>query len=216
MSTTPTSKKFLQILATARELFWKHGFRRVSIEEICRRAGVSKMTFYRFFSNKIELAKAVYDIEVDQGLQKFRTILAEPSEPADKIRKMMLMKMEGTHQISREFLQDFYGNRELGLREHIEEKTRQSWKEIVSDFREAQKKGSFRSDLKPEFLLFFSQKMGELIADENLLNLYRSPQELVMEITRFVSYGISPRDPEKPSSVKDEKSRTEKLLKKRR
>ena len=177
---------------------------------------MSKMTFYRFFSNKIELAKAVYDQEVNQGVEKFRNILSEPSEPAEKIQKMMSMKMEGAHQISREFLQDFYGNRELGLREYIEEKTRLSWMEIVSDFKEAQRKGLFRSDLKPEFLFFFSQKMGELISDEKLLNLYNSPQELVMEISRFVSYGISPRDPQKVSSVKVKKSNPSKISKKSR
>lgn len=204
----PTSKKYEKVLATARELFWKHGFRRISIEEVCLQSGVSKMTFYRFFPNKIALAKAVYDREVNQGIGKFRSILSEPSEPAEKIRKIMLMKMEGTHQISREFLQDFYGNRELGLRDYIEEKTRQSWAEIVSDFKEAQRKGWFRSDLKPEFLFFFSQKMGELISDEKLLNLYNSPQELVMEISRFVSYGISPRVPEKAIPAKVKKSRS--------
>lgn len=214
---TPSkSKKCAKILATARDLFWKHGFRRISIEEVCQQAGVSKMTFYRLFPNKIELAKAVYDREVDEGLRKFRSILYEPSEPAEKIRKMMLMKMEGTHQISREFLQDFYGNREVALRDYIEEKTRQSWTEIVSDFKEAQQKGWFRSDLKPEFLFYFSQKMGELISDEKLLNLYSSPQELVMEITRFVSYGISPRDPEKIPSLKIKKSRPEKIIEKSR
>ena len=39
------SKKQLELLKIARELFWKHGFKRVSIEEICQKASVSKMTF---------------------------------------------------------------------------------------------------------------------------------------------------------------------------
>ncbi len=33
------SKKYQQIVATAEELFLKHGFKRVSIEEICQKAG---------------------------------------------------------------------------------------------------------------------------------------------------------------------------------
>jgi hypothetical protein len=105
------------------------------------------------------------------------------------------MKMDGTHNISNEFLQDFYNDRELGLKEYIEEKTRQSWNEILDDFKQAQQKGWFRSDMKPEFLFFFSQKMGELIVDENLMKLYRTPQELLSELTNFFAYGISPRDP---------------------
>ena len=191
--TASTNKKQLQILATARDLFWKHGFRRVSIEEVCLKAGVSKMTFYRFFANKIELAKAVLNKEVAEGVQRFRNIIAEDSSPDEKIRQILLSKMEGTHHISREFLQDFYADRELGLKEFMEEKTRQTWNEMLQDFRLAQEKGVFRRDLKPEFVIYFSQKMTEVITDEKLLSLYNSPQDLVMELTNFVSYGISPR-----------------------
>jgi AcrR family transcriptional regulator len=189
------NKKYQQILATGRDLFWKHGFKRVSIEEVCLKAEVSKMTFYRFFPNKIELAKAVFDQVVNEGLQKFKDILHEDSTSSEKIRKIMLMKMDGTHNISKEFLQDFYNDRELGLKEYIDEKTRQSWSEILNDFKQAQEKGWFRSDMKPEFLFYFSQKMGELLIDENLLKLYHTPQELILELTNFFAYGISPRDP---------------------
>lgn len=153
------------------------------------------MTFYRIFPNKVELAKAVFDKEVNEGLRKFKAVLNEESTSSEKIRKIMLMKMDGTHNISNEFLQDFYNDRELGLKEYIEEKTRQSWNEILDDFKQAQQKGWFRSDMKPEFLFFFSQKMGELIVDENLMKLYRTPQELLSELTNFFAYGISPRDP---------------------
>ena len=103
--------------------------------------------------------------------------------------------MDGTHGISKEFLQDFYNDRELGLKEYIAEKTTQSWSEILNDFKQAQEKGWFRSDLKPEFLFYFSQKMGELLIDENLVKLYHTPQELILELTNFFAYGISPRDP---------------------
>src|SRR5690606_20642312 len=169
-----------QIRATARDLFWKHGFRRVSIEEVCIKAGVSKMTFYRFFANKIELAKAVLNQEVAEGVQRFRSILADDSTPDEKVRRLLLLKMEGTHHISREFLQDFYADKELGLKDFLEEKTRLTWNEMLGDFRQAQAKGIFRRDLKPEFFIYVTQKMTEVIADEKLLGMYPSPQDLVM------------------------------------
>ena len=80
------SKKQLELLKVARELFCKHGFKRVTIEEVCQKAGVSKMTFYRVYSNKIELAKAVYDEEVNKGVQKFKAILAEDIDPRDPLQ----------------------------------------------------------------------------------------------------------------------------------
>ena len=61
MATTqaPRSKKYQHIVETAEELFFKHSVKRVSVEEICNKANVSKMTFYRYFSNKQELAEHI-------------------------------------------------------------------------------------------------------------------------------------------------------------
>ena len=53
------SKKKLQIVETAKDLFMRYGIRRVTIDEICRTAGASKMTFYKYFSNKIALLKEI-------------------------------------------------------------------------------------------------------------------------------------------------------------
>ena len=194
MNDLSRNKKYLQLTETARKLFWKHGFRRVSVEEICRDAGVSKMTFYRFFPNKLELAKTVYDRVVDEGMTRFKKILAEDSPAAEKMKKILRMKMEGTHEISREFLTDFYTGQETGLKAHIEEKTKRAWSEIVNDIRNGQDKGWFRRDMKPEFFLLYSQKLIGLINDENLQRLYGSPQELIMELANFVTYGIAPRE----------------------
>lgn len=188
------NKKLLEILNAARKLFWKHGFKRVSIEEVCKSAAVSKMTFYRFFPNKIAVAKAVFDLVVEEGLQKFRSILKDESSSQEKIRKIILMKMEGTHNISKEFLEDFYSNPDLGLREYVEKRSRHSWNEILKDFQQSQKKGWIRSDIKPEFLFYFAQKIGEILTDENLLKLYDTPQALILELTNFFAYGISPRE----------------------
>ena len=101
------------------------------------------------------------------------------------------MKLEGTNDISREFIQDFYGKSEPGLSMHIEEKTRTSWNEINTDFKIAQSNGIFRSDIKPEFIILISRKLGEIINEESALKLYDTPQELVMEMANFFTYGIA-------------------------
>jgi AcrR family transcriptional regulator len=47
-----------RILATARELFRKHGWRGVSVEAIAEAAGTNKMTLYRHFGSRDELVVA--------------------------------------------------------------------------------------------------------------------------------------------------------------
>jgi AcrR family transcriptional regulator len=191
------NKKRTLLLTAARELFWKHGFRRVTIEEVCERAGVSKMTFYRFFPNKVDLAKTVFNHVAEEGLQRFRAILAEDTSREEKTRRFVEMKVNSVNSISREFLQDFYVDKELGLKEFIEERTKFLWNEMMQDFRKAQQSGWFRADLKPEFLFFLSQKMMEIITDENLLKLFASPQDMVKELANFFAYGMSPREDSK-------------------
>ena len=53
------SKKQQQIIETAEELFFRHGIKRVTVEEICQKASVSKMTFYKYFANKNDLAEHI-------------------------------------------------------------------------------------------------------------------------------------------------------------
>lgn len=180
------------LLAAAKTLFWKHGFQRVSVEEVCEKAAVSKMTFYRFFANKIELAKAVLDQVMEEGAEQFRAVMHGDDPPELKFRKMLLQKQEGTNDISREFLADFYSNREPELRAYVDAKVQESWQRIVADFKTAQQLGILRSDIKPEFILIFSNKLTDLVNDPALLSLYDKPQDLIMELTNLMIYGLTP------------------------
>lgn len=51
------------ILDAALAEFDRHGIRRVSLEDVARRAGVSRTTIYRRFANREELVAAVMDRE---------------------------------------------------------------------------------------------------------------------------------------------------------
>ncbi len=187
------SPKYGALIKTARDLFWKHGFKRVSVQEICMKAGVSKMTFYKFFSNKTELAKQVFSDEVDDGILKFNMLIDEDISVQEKIEKLILLKAEGTNNISKEFMQDFYLGSEPELKAFVEAKTRKAWTGVLDSWKKAQQAGIFRDDLKPEFLVQVSFGLVELMKDEKLAGLFSSPQELILEFTKFIAYGITPR-----------------------
>ncbi len=195
MSDNKPNTLYAQILVTARKLFWRHGIRRVTVEEICREAGVSKMTFYKYFPNKVELAKIVYNNEIEKGIARFREIMHEPdNSPLDKMEKILLLKLEGTNEISREFMSDFYDNQQLGLASWVEKRSIEVWKDILSDFAEAQEQGWFRKDFRPEGMLIMINKLSEIIKDKQLLALYDTPQDVIMELARFFTFGILPRE----------------------
>lgn len=190
------SKKRVQLLVAARELFWKFGFKRVTIEEVCEKAVVSKMTFYKFFPDKISLAKDVFENEVKTGLARFREIMNSQSTPHEKVKAMMALKSESTNNISREFLNDFYSSEKTELVGFVHDLTARTWNEAIDDFRKAQENGVFRKDFKPEFLFLISQKIAESLTDPKLLALYLTPHELLKEMSNFFCYGISPHNEE--------------------
>ena len=194
MATDNDSPKCIKLIETGRKLFWKYGFRRITIDEICKEASVSKMTFYRCFDNKTELAKTIFDEVVKGAIREFNEIIMADIPSSEKLRKILMLKMEGTNDISREFMMDFYNSPDTGLKEYVENATRASWNEIVSGFRYAQEMGWFRKDFKPEFLFYISQKLTPMFTDEYLLKLYENPQDLIMEFANFFTYGISPHE----------------------
>ncbi len=188
------NKKYNNILDTAKDLFWKHGFRRVSIEEICQKSNVSKMTFYKHFPNKIELAKTVFNRVVEDSEQRLIQILKENSSVSEKLQKIFLIKVEKTNDISQEFLQDFYLGTEPELKTYVEERVRKAWNIVIDDIKKAQKAGIFRKSLKPELMIKVQNKFIEMLEDESIVSMYNSRQELLLEFVNLMLYGVSPND----------------------
>ena len=52
------------VIDTARELFSKYGYKKVSMDEIAAKAGVTKKTIYMYFSSKEELLKYFIQEEI--------------------------------------------------------------------------------------------------------------------------------------------------------
>ncbi len=190
MNNNNKNQKFRQLVATATELFMRFGIRRVSVEEICAEAGVSKMTFYKYFKNKIELSKYLLTQIYTESLIEYRNIMAQQIPYVEKVKLIIQMKHNQTTILSQEFFNDFSKNPNPEIAALLERLKAESLNEILKDFKVAIKNGNIRQNLKPEFILYFLNHLNEMIKDPQLLNLYNSPNELIMELTNFFFYGI--------------------------
>jgi len=187
------SKKYQDIFDTAKDLFWKYGIKRVTIEEICKEAGVSKMTFYKFFRNKIELAKVILKIVIGNSLEKFEQIVNGDLDFHDKVKEMFLIKLESTKDISVEFISDIYKIQDANLHLIINEQRQKSLKIFVDFLIDSQKNGLIREDLRIEFILYYFEQMTHMMDNKDLVAKYDHPQDLIMESMRFLFYGLFPR-----------------------
>jgi len=186
------SKSFIAIRKSAKTLFWKYGIARVTVEEICREAGVSKMTFYRNFKNKNEVAKQVLIFLAEKSLADYNQIMAQDIAFDDKVKQMLLMKAESSKDVSYEFLKDVYQNQDTSLQEILIKYRKKNLDRVMEDFAEAQKKGWIRQDLKLSFILYTLKDLQKKVLDEELIALYSNSTEMIMELTNFFFYGILP------------------------
>ena len=183
-----------QIVTTGKELFWKFGFKRVTIEEICKEAGVSKMTYYKFFSNKMELVKFLMDEILQKGLIKYRKLMESDIPYPEKVLGMIELKREQTHTMSSEFFKDYLQSGDPELIAYLEKLSQENLQLFINDFRKAQENGDIRKDLKVEFIMAVLNKLIDWVQhDKALLELYDEPQDLAVELTRFMFYGILER-----------------------
>jgi len=183
-----------QILKSGKDLFWKHGFKRVSIEEICREAGVSKMTFYKYFPNKPVLATTILDGIFEDSYIKIRKLGEEHVSPAQTLEKIMQLKFEGSLGISEEFIKDLYANPDPELKNYIETKTSEVFEEVIALYERGKKDGWVRKDLNIPFMIRFTRSSMDILTKEDLMPYFNNYQEMILEVTRLFIYGIAPHE----------------------
>lgn len=185
-----TNKSHQAILTTSKTLFWKYGVKRVSVEEICKEAKVSKMTFYRHFKNKNELALQIMLNIFDKGLSDYRQVMAQDIPFVDKIEEIISLKFQNTQDVSEEFIKDVYVNGDEATQKMIVEYSETMLLEFKNDLANAQDKGWIRKDIKIDFIMKMRDQITPLLNDDSFLAMYKTPQEAIMEVTRFFFYGM--------------------------
>ncbi len=185
------NKKFQNTVNTAKKLFWKHGIKRISIEEICTETPVSKMTFYKFFKNKEVLAEYILREVLTGWHDGYLSIMNQKTPFTAKIKKVIELEQKASQNMSEEFIKDIYNSEFTGLQKIINTDRNKYHAEIVKDMIEAQQQGEIRKDIKPEFILYLLEDIGNKVMDQKLSRLYKSKQELIMELTNYFFYGIT-------------------------
>ncbi|MCK4629886.1 MAG: TetR/AcrR family transcriptional regulator [Bacteroidales bacterium] len=190
-------RKLREIMIASKKLFWKFGFKRVTIEEVCREANVSKMTFYKHFKNKKELITHLINFIMDKAMMKYDDIMDSDIPFTEKVIKTLDLKMEQTQDMSNEFFDDYWRHADPEMLALLQQKRNEMMDSILNDYIEAQKTGDIRKDIKPEFILYILNHLQEIVKDEQLEKMYDNPQDMIMEFTNFFFYGVLPRDGKK-------------------
>jgi AcrR family transcriptional regulator len=196
--TTRRSKKREQILSTAEELFSRFGSKRVTVEELCRKADVSKMTFYKYFPNKVALVRAIKDQWVEEGFNKFDEINSMDIPFPEKIHLMTRWKVEFASRINANFIRELVS---------IDDVIEQSKRRFLQNIIRAQENGEIRPDIHPEFVWLVTEKLQELVKEDTWKTVFSDFGQFQEQLRNLIFFGLLTRAPDKAGEVKEDQGR---------
>jgi AcrR family transcriptional regulator len=174
------SRKRDQLIQTGEALFVKHGMRRVTVKEICHRAGVSKPTFYKYFENKAALAHRIVELWIEKALQRIDEIEdAETSFP-EKMKQILAVKRELTARPGPEFLEDLI---------HLDIDLSYALRRVMRFLVKHQRQGDIRADIRPEVLMAAFDLLNSMQYDRRIRDLYQDAETLAGDVFKLFHYG---------------------------
>ena len=186
----PTKKQ--QIELKAQELFWKHGFKKVTIDEICKKANVSRKTFYTFYENKSALVIYILQQMTDEMMIAYKEIIESNSSFSLKMEKLLLLKYESSRQFTMEFVSDFFHPDADDLLNFYTKIVQDSLTMTKTFFADAQKKGEMNPDLDIDFVMLMMQKMLEVSSSQDVISFFPDTETMSKQISEFIIFGIMP------------------------
>ncbi|KMZ43592.1 MULTISPECIES: TetR/AcrR family transcriptional regulator [Bacillales] len=155
--------KIDQIYSAALQLFSKHGFQKVSVNEIAQNAKVSPATIYNYFGTKEQLYADMLMNWMDKQLEQYERILDSGSSFPEKTKDIMLLEAKNLHTLTDE-LQNAPFSELSGLLQRIESEYEQKIRHFFTRFVALGKQeGYIQRDLTEEMMMmYFTMYKNEL------------------------------------------------------
>lgn len=178
---------------TAKDLFWKHGFKKVSIDEICKKAHISRKTFYTYYGNKNSLVISILEAMTTEMFDLFEKMIHnERMTFSDKITEMMQMKHSMSKDFSMEFVADFYHPDSAEILEFFKQVSAKSFVLTKEFFENAQQRGEMNPELDINFVMWYMQKQVEMLQSSEFQSLFSDSVTMTKQISELLIYGIMP------------------------
>ncbi len=181
--------KRTHIKDSASEMFRKYGFIRVTVEELCEAASVSKATFYKYFPNKIELVKEILVENYEKGYKWFGDLIESKCPLTDKVEEIIDYKLKQVEYWGDAFISDLLDSDEV-LGDLILSTLKRFMSMFIDFIEKQQVMGEIRSDIKPHVILTLTMKIRELIKDPEVRALFRDNTEMARVMNEFIFYGL--------------------------
>ncbi|MBN9482890.1 MAG: hypothetical protein BGO70_08435 [Bacteroidetes bacterium 43-93] len=181
----------LKILGASVELFRQYGFKTITMDDIARRAGISKKTLYQHFANKSEVVSesvSWFQNNVTESCLGIMNTAENAIEGMVKLMSMFDEVLSNMNPHSMLELERYYPDAFKVFKNNMLEKDIQCIKDnIVWGMEE----GLYREGLNADFMARYRMEMSMLVLHPNLMVNNRNDMRYVMhEVSDHFLHGI--------------------------
>lgn len=156
------------IIKTAEELFIRHGFRRITMDDIARELAISKKTIYQYFKDKNEIVCSVTSKYLGQEKCQILELEGESENVIEylvKLNKQLRRHVGTINPVAMDDLRRYFPE---GWKIYLQFKQDVFLKSIIKILSQGIDEGYFRSDIDPEVLAIMRMEQIQMAFDENL------------------------------------------------
>ena len=169
------------IYQAALSLFAEHGWQKISVETLCTAAHTSRVTFYKYYSDKNRIRAALSDAQENaKSLAEIITLLLD-------LQKQSLQTV-----YTPPVLRDIQQSKDKVLQDFFAEMYAEKDRFMHEFFTTLQQRGLIRTDLRVPMIEAFVQQIDTLVQQESLQNHYTdAPQKLYEDALSLLLNGLS-------------------------
>jgi len=185
-------KKDIFLKQVATELFYQRGWRLTSVAEICRAAGVSRVTFYKYFPTKQDLVKCIFEEQKNNMRWEFDRLLATEADLTTVIQQILTMQQESMATLySAAVLHDLNHDQDETLQAFFRQMAQEKYHYMHYFFSTLQKRKIIRDDFPVMLIDLFIQKIDEILNSTSLQSYYKGrEQKLFKDVLQLFMCGI--------------------------
>lgn len=178
------------VLNLSRQLFNEYGMNKITVEEICKEAKVSKATFYKYFKNKDEVALQIANQFVADAKERFHDLIEHSTSFEKLIIGLLDLKEVFMEEYSEKFLIDLYQNNNKDIQLALSLLQTQSMDNSMQIYKLGIEQDKIRNKVSPEFFSYQLELINKIRTDSRVIEMYPYREERNRIIFEQFFYGL--------------------------
>ncbi len=180
-----------KVRRAALELFGTYGFKKVSVNDIANKAGVSPVTIYNHFHSKDDLIRDVVKTQFDNMLKKYHEIIYGEGAFPEKLGAIVFDKSKIAGQFHGELAQTLFQD-EPEMQQYVESMWQGDVVAMTLELLEqGRQEGYVNAQISQEILMMYLKVVSDgFAANPELIAATAQNPESVRELNQILLYGM--------------------------